>query len=868
MLASSSSCVRLLVFIAVCTSVLILPRARALLAQPPSAEESRSEQRVDILLLRLESSDAQVRQAAVFDIAESGELPIALIDNLVALLSDPHPEPRWAAAWKLTQLGERNVDRVGARLKDPQVETRRTASYVLAKLVPACLAAQRLLLPMVADPDPLVRQNASAALRLLPDRRDELRVERHALRLALLKRVELPDNFRPALYPYSHITSEAWTVIRRNLGPVEPAEATGLIGLLDDPAHATRVAACLQLSELGPQAAAATPKLAELLESQVLVADAAFVTLIAIGADAHGATGTVTRRLTRIRTEPEAGFRKEAKLLGQFGPEAKEAIPALLAIALENHGKARRDIKIGHEEAVTALAAIAAEPPAELLDLLGHSSPLKREAAAKALGAFGPRAAPAVPRLIEQLRDANPFTALAALVALEQIGPPAAAAIPVLAAIAHKRDTGGTEFFLKHRDETPGRNYYHPRLIQVLGKLGPEAIPDLVKFLNDHDEFAHRNRHDAAIGLGSLGKGARAAIPQLIAATSDKDYHTSVAAVTALGAIGPDAKEALPALIDLHCRETRRESTQEILTALVRIAPQDEQVQKALRGELQTKPSMFFGPAVPQVLFDAGLLTDEELWKHMGVVKSAVEPTKATWRQFAPERLPVLLRALADKENATRRRFAAVALGQADLTRHPEILTAWAAQLDDETARNMLIFGKSRGEGTPRNIAVPALIEQLSSPSEPHRRFAAELLGMHFLWSLSPEQQATLRKFVTTPPPHAADAAKLLEKAMTYRRMPLQVRTYPELVELAASKPDSNLFQELAIYGPPATPVLLRLALNKQAPRPLRIKALQSLSGLRGDAQARADLDQLRNDAKEVPAIRTAADAAYQALGK
>jgi hypothetical protein len=285
---------------------------------------------------------------------------------------------------------------------------------------------------------------------------------------------------------------------------------------------------------------------------------------------------------------------------------------------------------------------------------------------------------------------------------------------------------------------------------------------------------------------------------------------------------------------------------------------------------LLTKPNMFFSPAVPQVLFEAGLLTDEELWKHMATGKSFLEPKEVSWRRVTPERLPVLLRALADKENATQRRLAAEALGQADLTRHPEILTAWAAQLDNETARNMLIFGKSRGEGTPRTIAVPALIEQMSSQSEPHRRFAAELLGMHFLRSLSPEQQATLRKFITTPPPHAADAAKLLEKAMTDRQLPIQVRSYPELVGLVMSKAERNAFPELATFGPAAAPVLIRLALNKQELQASsRALALRTLAALRLDAwEARADLDQLRNDAKEVPAIRTAADAAFQALGK
>jgi Tfp pilus assembly protein PilF len=62
------------------------------------------------------------------------------------------------------------------------------------------------------------------------------------------------------------------------------------------------------------------------------------------------------------------------------------------------------------------------EDIAQLAELLNHGKPEEREAAATALGEFGPLAAPAVPALIEALVDSNRGIRRAAGIALEKIG--------------------------------------------------------------------------------------------------------------------------------------------------------------------------------------------------------------------------------------------------------------------------------------------------------------------------------------------------------------------------------------------------------------------------------------------------------------
>ncbi len=80
-------------------------------------------------------------------------------------------------------------------------------------------------------------------------------------------------------------------------------------------------------------------------------------------------------------------------------------------------------------------------------------------------------------------------------------------------------------------------------IAKALGKLGEDAIPDLVEAMSDGDAYV---RAGAAKALGTLG--ATTAVPFLIDALRDKDLLVRGDAAEALGKIG-DAR-AVPALIE------------------------------------------------------------------------------------------------------------------------------------------------------------------------------------------------------------------------------------------------------------------------------------------------------------------------------
>jgi PAS domain S-box-containing protein len=128
--------------------------------------------------------------------------------------------------------------------------------------------------------------------------------------------------------------------------------------------------------------------------------------------------------------------RQAAEALGNIGPEAKAAVPALI-----------ESLKDG-EEGV-------------------------REAAAKSLGKIGPEAKAAVQALIEMLKDEDKYVLGAATEALGYIGIEAKAAVPTLIGALKDPDID-----------------FRRLAARTLGKIGPEAkaaVPALVEALKDND---------------------------------------------------------------------------------------------------------------------------------------------------------------------------------------------------------------------------------------------------------------------------------------------------------------------------------------------------------------------------------------------
>lgn len=183
--------------------------------------------------------------------------------------------------------------------------------------------------------------------------------------------------------------------------------------------------------------------------------------------------------------------RSAARALEQTGPEAKDAIPALI-------------------------------------EVLEDKDEYVRTAAGRALGKIGPEAERAIPALMKMIKDQVMIVRMGAAAGLGGIGPKAREAIPLLA----------DAFESPHEDHNVKRE-----AAEALGKMGPEAIPVLVKALQNNQYFVRRM---SARALGEIG-GADG-VPALIKALQDDDRNVRVITVQALGKIGPDAREAIPAL--------------------------------------------------------------------------------------------------------------------------------------------------------------------------------------------------------------------------------------------------------------------------------------------------------------------------------
>lgn len=222
-----------------------------------------------------------------------------------------------------------------------------------------------------------------------------------------------------------------------------------LVGALEAGSAQMRQFACVALAELGTNAAVAAPLLAGLLETGGPDLQAKAATTLAFAGPGGIAWLTQTLSSTNQHTRQWAAYG-----LGLSGPAGVSAVPALIPLALGDPRPATREaalralVKVdwsspevvrllldaaeSREEslALPALEGIANRPRAirenlgRLEALLEHPSPLRRAAAARAIGQGGRHAAAAIPRLRSMASGTNALATQAALGALRLIEPP------------------------------------------------------------------------------------------------------------------------------------------------------------------------------------------------------------------------------------------------------------------------------------------------------------------------------------------------------------------------------------------------------------------------------------------------------------
>ncbi len=340
------------------------------------------------------------------------------------------------------------------------------------------------------------------------------------------------------------------------------AEALGAIGEAARPA--ARVLASLvrtdnemvrreaieALEDIRPGPAVMLPILSELLQDRNPVVRTRIMAAIA----RHGAEA-MRLLVPALGNEKTAYF--ACLVISEIGPDAREAVPALVKLLDSEDQTLRR-------EAIMALAAIGpgAEPAVAKLAAL-VDCPINGVPAIYALGSIGKAPGEVNAKLTEKAEGDDPIVKTVSAWALAKLHPGDARftsrAVKLLAAALKSDDPKArlaAAKALKTLDADPEimrpimmealEDADHQTTVTMLDSLvslGPQIVPRLIEALKNE-----KARHYVCYMLGELGPDAAPATEALAGLLEDPDEETQKEAAFALAEIGPDAEAAVPAL--------------------------------------------------------------------------------------------------------------------------------------------------------------------------------------------------------------------------------------------------------------------------------------------------------------------------------
>jgi HEAT repeat protein len=334
-------------------------------------------------------------------------------------------------------------------------------------------------------------------------------------------------------------------------------------------------------------------------------------------------------------------------------------------------------------------------------DLADDSDQVRRNAAER-LGEIGAAAKKVVPALTGALKDLMPQVRIQAAVALWKIDKRLdAATMRLLADAAESGDqdvsTSAYAALVTLGESAAGpladllkdeNRRVRERAAQLLGRLGPKALPAVAALVKAHSDPNARMRLEAANALAAIGPGAKEAVAALAANLKDKDRRVVIGAALALWSVdGQEDKLILAAQALLADRASER------LTATGGIAAAG------------TKAVPVFVKA----------LRHEKAEVRLAALKAlAVMPAQASGA-FAE-----VAAVLADKDDAVRRQAAQTLAGLAqDPTAIPKLLdllnhTAEAMRGGAATALRLI---SRTPAGLPKKQAEPGLVKAVKDPS-------------------------------------------------------------------------------------------------------------------------------------------------------
>jgi HEAT repeat protein len=396
-----------------------------------------------------------------------------------------------------------------------------------------------------------------------------------------------------------------------------------------------------------------------------------------------------------------------AMILGNIGPDAKPALPALIE---------------------------ASKDTGNLGPQLGATPGSVTEAAIQAALKLDPEcgevlAAAALPHLIAALQSENGALVQAAGFALARLGTHAKPALPAIktaqkrkrgafsdiALAAALKAAGGEAFLIELVLDEQAPLDHRVNAISNLGRDGSDrSIATLMKALDDREPSI---RTAAVDGLRSCGPKAKPAIPKLIEALADdkiRDYSVTFA----LSAIGPDAITAMiEVLKDADARLVIRFRVAETIG---RMGLKAKPALSALEANLKDE-----NPAIALISAEAFVLVGGDVEKALPVARAGLKKDPAYMKILAagglekmgvraavavPDLMPLL------KHDESEVRIASAhALGRMGSLAKPAV-PAMAAMLSSKDGRERFQAAKALAAmGADAKEALPALIAELDN---------------------------------------------------------------------------------------------------------------------------------------------------------
>jgi len=596
-------------------------------------------------------------------------------------------------------------------------------------------------------------------------------------------------------------------LVQLSLSPEERAPVIqALLEALEAPSALVRVNAARALVKHKQHLDQARAVLLDGLDSDQEVSRTALPVLLELGIPAEE-----TPRLLALAVRKD-----DADLLRAFFRAAPEALP-LLEAQLAHADPAARPL------VANALMRCGPAGVPGLTRALAHRDPGVRQAAACALRGVSPLPAMTLRGLRKALRDPDPAVVLGAAVALAQSS-----------------------------------------------ELTAEVVPILVQALRQGDQEA---RLLAVTTLGRAGDRARAAVPEVKKALADGAPEVRLAACRSLPRMGEDGRHCLPELLAILTKDPDLDMRRQALAALRQIArgfpAEQEAIARALllgmedadpqfRREVgyvlyslqRPKIAPIVLPRMVEEMRDPNTLLSgiaEELVRNAGAaavpyLAKLLEEPNVDVRTNAIDVLselqvegklvvPVLLRALSDKEGSVRE-AAYLTLGNMN---KGEAVPALIDRLLCERGLDRIWAVRTLGRmGKPARAALPALLELLKHPATPLRGAA-----LRAVMGLEPDAKDALDAYTAL----LRDPEPNIRFAAVQGLAGLKAAALPALLEMLE---DTNAPVRIEAIGalkglkPPADkvlPVLCRALKDPEAP--VRTAAALALAEL-GSAAAGA----------------------------